>query len=240
MGGERWVAQFAPRLPLLGSLSEEGVYPLRQDTPSPVLESELLDGAPDKRKARTPAWKSGSAAQVSAPISLPTRDHFSSAVKALMAKCSGRPLVFAKAERSAVYVQLSLAPEQRKLGTITLRDPQSADWRAFLPNTRLRGGVAEARQHHCLSRILANIASRHLMTSGSLLPFFFSEMLSWRLQISTESSESSSSYGNRNGPRASRSWLSFPACPLSGYPPPFCLSDLKKGKERKNPYNDGQ
>lgn len=52
IAGRSWVAQFTSGFPMIGTVSEGGVYRLTQKIASPVSESELLDGAPGRRKAR--------------------------------------------------------------------------------------------------------------------------------------------------------------------------------------------
>ena len=74
-----------------------------------------------------------------------------SVTKSLVAKCPSWPLGFAKAARSATYRQLSLAPDQRRLAIVTVRDPQPGNRGASPPNTYLFGSVAAALQYVSLS-----------------------------------------------------------------------------------------
>ena len=102
------------------------------------------------------------AAQGSTLIKLPTWDHLASMIKSMMDQCGGLPLGIAKADHQAAYRQLPLRPDQRRLATITLRDPRSGDWRPFLPNTQLFGSATAAHRYNCLSGIIATQATRLL------------------------------------------------------------------------------
>ena len=112
------------------------------------------------------------AAQVLSPINVPICDHFSSAIRSLMAKLSGRPLRFARAGGSETYKQPLLAPNQNRLAAISLRDPQSGYWSALLPNTQLLGCATAVLQYSCLSRIIATLATllRKIPTAGYFGP----------------------------------------------------------------------
>ena len=68
MGGEDGANQFISGFPLIGSQSEEGVYPLKRDAPPLILAPEMLQGAPERcrsgmsprKSARDPKlWEKG-------------------------------------------------------------------------------------------------------------------------------------------------------------------------------------
>ena len=81
-------------------------------------------------------WTNG-AAQVLTPINLPTWGNFASWIKLMIERKPGSPLGFAKDDHSGAYKQLPLRLQRRERSVITLRDPGSRDWEAFLPNTQL-------------------------------------------------------------------------------------------------------
>lgn len=112
-------------------------------------------GAPQGEKLRAvddlkQSW-TNRAAQVLAPINLPTWGHFSSLIKLMIENIPTTPLGFAKADHSEAYKQLPPCPDQRELAAITPRDPDSGEWRAFLPNTQLFGSITAALQYPCHS-----------------------------------------------------------------------------------------
>ena len=119
-----------------------------------VSQRENLRAAGDLERSCT-----NRVAQVLTPINLPTWYHFPSAIKSIIGKRSGRPLGFAKVDHSAAYGKLPLAPYQWRLATISLRDPQSGDRGALLPNTQLSGGGAAAIEYDCPSSFVAALAS---------------------------------------------------------------------------------
>ena len=86
------------------------------------------------------------ARQVLTPINLSNWDHFSSMIKPLIDQCLGAQLRLAKADHRAAYRQLPLRPEQRRLSTITLRDPGSGSWKVLLRNTQLLGSTTATPQ----------------------------------------------------------------------------------------------
>ena len=55
MGGSAWVDQFAAGFPLVGSVGEEGVYPLKGDPPPPIPVGLLLEGASARCRKRMSA-----------------------------------------------------------------------------------------------------------------------------------------------------------------------------------------
>ena len=102
------------------------------------------------------------AAQVSTPIYFPAWDHFSSVIESLVAKWPGETLRFAKADHSEAYEQLPPAPDKGRLATVAPRNPESGDWVAIPPSTRLFGGATTVLQYDFLSKIIASLASRIL------------------------------------------------------------------------------
>ena len=58
MRGQSWVAQITVGFPLIGEVSEKGVYPHNKETSPPIPKSELLDLGPERCKARKSRRKS--------------------------------------------------------------------------------------------------------------------------------------------------------------------------------------
>ena len=52
VGGGEWIDQFFLGFPLVGTVSEEGVYPLKGDPPPPIPVDLLLEGAPERCRKR--------------------------------------------------------------------------------------------------------------------------------------------------------------------------------------------
>ena len=177
---------------------------------TPPLGSECLVGEKPRAVGDLKQSVMNPAALGLTPIYLLTSGHFPSAIKSLMGKCSGRPPGFAKAGHSVSYGQISLAPDQRSLATIALREPLLGSWGAFLPNTRLFGRTKAVLPFRH-SRIISTLATELLKIPamgvsailGSILSFPAPTMLPWRLPISTESRVSGSSCQNRSGARVS-------------------------------------
>ena len=177
---------------------------------TPPLGSECLVGEKPRAVGDLKQSVMNPAALGLTPINLLTSGHFPSAVKSLMGKCSGWPPGFAKAGHSVSYGQISLAPDQRGLATIALREPLLGSSGAFLPNARLFGcprAVLQSRHSSIFSALADGLLKMPAMglseISGSILPFHAPTMLLWRLPISTESRVSGPSCQNRSGVRAS-------------------------------------
>ena len=58
VGGGNWVDQFTSGFPFIGAVPEGSVYHLTQENSLPIPDSELLDTAPEGRKARMSSRKS--------------------------------------------------------------------------------------------------------------------------------------------------------------------------------------
>ena len=92
------------------------------------------------------------------PTKLPTWDHI--VQMGLDCADTDRDWSFFKADRSAAYKTLPLAPDSAKLCLVTLRNPTDSKWYGFWPRTLLFGAVAAVLHYNCFSRIIEIWANR--------------------------------------------------------------------------------
>ena len=87
------------------------------------------------------------------PIKLPTWVHVSKIC--LNIRTSGKKWAFYKAGREAAYKQLPIAPSQRRLAAVALRNHETSDRVDFPPKALLLGSAEAVLRYSCFSRLLS-------------------------------------------------------------------------------------
>ena len=103
-----------------------------------------------------------SATHITTPITLPSWGHIASSVLRFQHFNPSASLSLIKADHEAAYKQLPLDPSEAGLAAVTLLNPTSNSWCAFLPRTLIFGSTSAVLHYNCLSRIVASLCCRIL------------------------------------------------------------------------------
>ena len=95
---------------------------------------------------------------VMTPIALPTWGRIARMAK--RAHNSGFDWAFVKRGRASAYKQLHIRPRYDNLTVVSLRNPSSGKWMAFIPRVLLCGDVSAVIRYNCFFRALAVLINK--------------------------------------------------------------------------------